>query len=87
MSSTEQMDAAHGMDTAFIERVVERWRCATMGNRRQAAEGVTEPGKTAGSSASEARAQLQQDGSCLRREAPRDRQGRCDTSLTRHQSA
>jgi len=70
VSSTEQMHATHGMDTAFIERVVERWRGATMGNRRQAAEGMTEPGKTAGSSASEERAQLQQDGSSLRREGP-----------------
>ena len=38
VSSGECIDAADGIDTAFIEKVVERWRGATMGNKRKAAE-------------------------------------------------
>jgi DNA helicase HerA-like ATPase len=36
----ERIDAMDGIDTAFIEKVVERWRGATMGNKRKAGEGA-----------------------------------------------
>ena len=38
VSSGERIDAMDGIDTAFIEKVVERWRGATMGNKRKGAE-------------------------------------------------
>jgi DNA helicase HerA-like ATPase len=40
VASAERLDATHGLDTAFIERVVERWRGATMGNKRKAGDGL-----------------------------------------------
>jgi len=40
ISSAERFDAIHGIDTAFVERVVERWRGATMGNKRKVGESV-----------------------------------------------
>jgi DNA helicase HerA-like ATPase len=40
---SEQLDATSEIDTAFIEKVVERWRGATMGHRRKLAEGLAEP--------------------------------------------
>ena len=46
------MDASNGIDTAFIEKVVERWRGATTGNKRKAAEGALEDSeRTAGACA------------------------------------
>ncbi len=42
VSSAERLDATHGIDAAFIERVVERWRGATMGNKRKLGESVLE---------------------------------------------
>jgi uncharacterized protein len=40
LNSGEYMDTSNGIDTAFIEKVVERWRGATTGNKRKAAEGA-----------------------------------------------
>ena len=38
----------HGVDSAFNHSVVQRWREATMGNKRKIGETAAEPGKPAG---------------------------------------
>ena len=48
------IDAGNGIDTAFIEKVVERWRGATMGNKRKAGEGALDEANPPGSPALEA---------------------------------
>ena len=53
LSSGERIDAADGIDTAFIEKVVERWRGATMGNKRKAAESVPDAPEREGAPAPE----------------------------------
>jgi DNA helicase HerA-like ATPase len=50
----ERIDAMDGIDTAFIEKVVERWRGATMGNKRKAGEGASDETSPPGSPALEA---------------------------------
>jgi hypothetical protein len=40
VSSSELADASMGIDAAFIERVVERWRGATMGNKRKVGDSL-----------------------------------------------
>ncbi len=40
VSSSRLADASMGIDTAFIERVVERWRGATMGNKRKVGDSL-----------------------------------------------
>ncbi|HXE68455.1 MAG TPA: DUF87 domain-containing protein [Hyphomicrobiaceae bacterium] len=43
-----RVDSNRGVDSAFIHSVVERWRGATMGNKRKLGEAAPEPGKPAG---------------------------------------
>jgi DNA helicase HerA-like ATPase len=43
-----RIDSNRGVDSAFIHSVVERWRGATMGNKRKLGEATAEPGKPAG---------------------------------------
>jgi len=50
----ERIDAMDGIDTAFIEKVVERWRGATMGTKRKAGEGAPDEANPPGSPALEA---------------------------------
>jgi hypothetical protein len=45
VSSAEMMDGSRGIDAAFIERVVERWRGATMGNKRKVGHGGMQDNK------------------------------------------
>jgi DNA helicase HerA-like ATPase len=40
VSSSALADSSMGVDAAFIERVVERWRGATMGSKRKIGEGL-----------------------------------------------
>lgn len=42
-----RVDSNHGVDSAFIHSVVERWRGATMGNKRKIGETAAEPSKPA----------------------------------------
>jgi DNA helicase HerA-like ATPase len=42
VSSAEKMDASQGIDAAFIAKVVERWRGASMGDKRKMAESMGE---------------------------------------------
>lgn len=46
-----RVDSNRGVDSAFIHSVVERWRGATMGNKRKLGEAAAEPGKPAGDGA------------------------------------
>src|SRR5262249_52412709 len=68
VSSAEQMDASNGIDTAFIERVVERWRGATMGTKRKASEGIGDANVAASPLEAE-RAMLQEAASSMRRDS------------------
>jgi hypothetical protein len=43
-----RIDSNRGVDTAFIHNVVERWRGATMGNKRKLGEATPEQTKPAG---------------------------------------
>ena len=43
-----RVDSNRGVDSAFIHSVVQRWRGATMGNKRKLGETAAEPGKPAG---------------------------------------
>jgi DNA helicase HerA-like ATPase len=43
-----RIDSNRGVDTAFIHNVVERWRGATMGNKRKLGEATPEQSKLAG---------------------------------------
>jgi len=43
-----RVDSNRGVDTAFIHSVVERWRGATMGNKRKLGEATPEQAKTPG---------------------------------------
>ncbi len=43
-----RVDSNRGVDSAFIHSVVQRWRGATMGNKRKLGEAAAEPGKPAG---------------------------------------
>jgi hypothetical protein len=73
IGSGERIDAMDGIDTAFIERVVERWRGATMGNKRKAAEGVLDDPERPGALALEAeRPLLRESALTLRREPSLD---------------
>ena len=65
----ERIDAMDGIDTAFIEKVVERWRGATMGNKRKAGEGAPDEPSPPGSPALEAERPLPREAAlALRRE-------------------
>ena len=67
--SGERIDAMDGIDTAFIEKVVERWRGATMGNKRKAGEGALDEANPPGSPALEAERPLPREAALnLRRE-------------------
>jgi hypothetical protein len=43
-----RVDSNRGVDTAFIHSVVERWRGATMGNKRKLGAATPEQPKTPG---------------------------------------
>ena len=69
VSSGEMIDAAASIDAAFIERVVERWRGATMGNKRKVGDGGMQDNKPGSPNALEAERALLQDAALsLRRE-------------------
>lgn len=68
VSSAEMMDGSRGIDAAFIERVVERWRGATMGNKRKVGDSMQD-NKAGSPNALEAeRALMQEAAISLRRE-------------------
>jgi len=68
VSSAEMMDGSRGIDAAFIERVVERWRGATMGTKRKIGDGMQD-NKPGSPNALEAERALLQDAALsLRRE-------------------
>ena len=68
VSSAEMMDGSRGIDAAFIERVVERWRGATMGTKRKVGDGMQD-NKPGSPNALEAERALLQDAALsLRRE-------------------
>jgi DNA helicase HerA-like ATPase len=76
VSSSELFDASHAVDRAFIERVVERWRGATMGNKRKVGESVLADPEAAGAPPLEAeRALLREAATGLRREPEPARTG------------
>jgi hypothetical protein len=69
VSSGERLDAMGDIDTAFIERVVERWRGATMGNKRKAGESVLDdPERSGGPALENERPLLREAALTLRRE-------------------
>jgi uncharacterized protein len=69
VSSAEMMDGTRGIDAAFIERVVERWRGATMGTKRKVGDGGMQDNKPGSPNALEAERALLQDAALsLRRE-------------------
>jgi len=61
------MDGSRGIDAAFIERVVERWRGATMGTKRKVGDGMQDKPGTPNALEAE-RALLQDAALGLRRE-------------------
>jgi hypothetical protein len=67
LSSGERIDAMDNIDTAFIEKVVERWRGATMGNKRKAGESVQDEPERPGAPVLEAE-RLREAALNLRRE-------------------
>jgi hypothetical protein len=69
VSSAEMMDGSRGIDTAFIERVVERWRGATMGSKRKIGDSLPDS-KAGGANALEAERALLQDAALSLRRDP-----------------
>jgi len=77
LRSGEHIDATGGIDAVFVERVVERWRHATMGNKRKAGESLLDMERPGGEPATaltlEAERALLRDAALnMRREPPAD---------------
>jgi DNA helicase HerA-like ATPase len=71
VSGSELMDASRGVDQAFVERVIERWRGATMGNKRKASESLLEdPAKPDVAPLEVERSPLRDTALAMRREPP-----------------
>jgi len=73
VSSSDLTDASMGVDAAFVERVVERWRGATMGNKRKVADGLLgDPDKANVAPLESERALLRDAALAMRREPASD---------------
>jgi DNA helicase HerA-like ATPase len=68
VSSSELTDSSLGIDASFVERVVERWRGATMGNKRKLGDGTDEVDKAESSPLEAERATLREAALAMRRE-------------------
>jgi len=68
VSSAEMMHGSRGIDAAFIERVVERWRGATMGTKRKIGDGMQDSKPGTPNALETERALLQDAAISLRRE-------------------
>jgi DNA helicase HerA-like ATPase len=73
VSSSDLTDASMGIDAAFVERVVERWRGATMGNKRKMGDGLLgDPDKANVAPLESERALLRDAALAMRREPASD---------------
>jgi hypothetical protein len=79
VSTAERMDASQGIDAAFIAKVVERWRGASMGDKRKVGEAAPDPTSNQRPLEQE-RAFLHEAAGALRRE-PQQTAGRAGSAL------